>query len=66
METLAKAKGEKQLIGLSLSGLHSDKDDYSDLPTAAMMITSLKRMEALTFESCSYFFFFFSFCIIII
>lgn len=50
METLAKAKGEKQLIGLSLSGLLSDKDGYSDLPAASMMITSLKRMEVLAFE----------------
>lgn len=61
METLAKAKGEKQLVGLSLCGLHSGKDDYSDPPAAAMMIISLKRMEALTFESYSCFFLFFFF-----
>lgn len=56
-----KQRGKKQLIGLSLFGLHSCKDDYSDPPAAAMMITSVRRMEELTFESNIFFLLFVSF-----
>lgn len=46
-----KQRGKEKLIGLLLFGPHSYKDDYSDLPATAMMITSLRGMEQLTFES---------------
>lgn len=56
-----KQRGKKQLIGLSLFGCLSCKDDYSDLAAAARMTTSLGRMEELTFESNGFFPFFVSF-----
>lgn len=54
-----KQRGKDKLIGLLLFGLHSYKDDYSDLPATAMMITSLRGMEQLTFESNVFLPFFF-------